>query len=75
MITNIHHRRPTGPSYASGGEPGYTTVRWTCDRCGVVGEWDDRPHREDGKPHESPSEGDAAYCEGCAEKMHGEDEE
>lgn len=70
MITHVKTHSATGPSYASGGDPGYTVVRWDCDGpCGMVGlEWDDRPHGSDGRLLEDAEEGDAAFCEDCANR-------
>lgn len=75
MITLVKtHRGSWNPDSPRFG-PDETSVRWDCDgTCGLVGlEWDDTPYRADGIPHEDPSEGQAAYCETCAARMHPDD--
>lgn len=76
MITHVREHAARGPSYASGGEPGWTEVRWECDgNCGFSGEWDDHPHMANGWPINEPREGLESYCEACAEALQDEAED
>lgn len=74
VITHVREHAARGPSYASGGEPGWTEVRWDCDGCDFSGEWDDMLFRADGFPLDEPEEGDAAYCRWCRDRMEDDDD-